>query len=142
MLSKIIIKKKLLRHRYGLLGPSGCGKTTILRAICSRIKMEDGEVRCLGHSPGSYDSGIPGKIIGYMPQVLVYFKIINNFLFFLTLLFLQEIALYNEFTIDETLTYFGYLHNMHSVHLARRKEFLFSFLDLGEARKRLVKVLR
>lgn len=105
---------------YGLLGPSGCGKTTILRAICSRVKMDDGEIRCFGHEPGSKESGIPGKIIGYMPQ---------------------EIALYNEFTIDETLTYFGYLHNMSPAHLANRKEFLFSFLNLEEAKKRLVSVL-
>ena len=31
--------------------------------------MDEGEVRCFGRKPGSCASGIPGKIIGYMPQV-------------------------------------------------------------------------
>jgi len=71
-------------------------------------------------------------------KILYFVK--NNFILY-EIIF-QDIALYNEFTIDETLTYFGYLQNMHPHHLARRKEFLFTFLDLGEARTRLVKILR
>ena len=66
----------------------------------------------------------------------------NVFYIYLNYNIFKEIALYNEFTIDETLTYFGYLHNMNSTHLANRKEFLFSFLNLEEAKKRLVSVLR
>jgi hypothetical protein len=33
--------------------------------------MDEGEIRCFGHVPGSKESGIPGKIIGYMPQVII-----------------------------------------------------------------------
>ncbi len=51
------------------MGPSGCGKTTILRAICARIEMDDGQLRVFDNVPGNHDSGIPGPVIGYMPQV-------------------------------------------------------------------------
>ena len=71
-----------MTHRYGLLGPSGCGKTTILRAICSRVKMDEGEVRCFGHVPGSQESGIPGRKIGYMPQVSQFYYINQKTLYF------------------------------------------------------------
>ena len=49
----------------------GCGKTTILRALCDRIKFDEGKMRCFGHEPGTIESGIPGPIIGYMPQVCI-----------------------------------------------------------------------
>ena len=74
----------------------------------------------LGHEPGTKASGIPGPIIGYMPQ---------------------EIALYNDFNIDETLDYFGYLHNLNEDLLRKQKEFLLAFLDLAAHRKTLVKNL-
>jgi ABC-type multidrug transport system ATPase subunit len=53
----------------------------------------------------------------------------------------QEIALYNEFNIDETLNYFGYFHNMDKDRLNKQKEFLLSFLDLTAHRETLVKNL-
>ena len=47
-------------------------------------------------------------------------------------------ALYREFTIRETLAYFGRLYNMSPGRVAERTEFLMSFLDLPAARKRLI----
>lgn len=55
--------------RYGLLGPSGCGKTTILRAICGRVELDKGSITVFDSEPGSKESGIPGPVVGYMPQV-------------------------------------------------------------------------
>jgi ABC-type multidrug transport system ATPase subunit len=54
---------------YGLLGPSGCGKTSILRAVIARMRFDSGLVRVLGKEPGLFESGIPGPLVGYMPQV-------------------------------------------------------------------------
>ncbi|KAH6922148.1 hypothetical protein HPB50_009897 [Hyalomma asiaticum] len=68
---------------YGLLGPSGCGKTTLLRCIVGRLKPRQGSVHVFGHKPGQPDSYIPGPGVGYMPQ---------------------ELTLYPEFSIMETLT--------------------------------------
>jgi ABC-type multidrug transport system ATPase subunit len=102
------------------LGPSGCGKTTVLRTIVSKVRLDDGDVLVFNKEPGSAKSGIPGPVVGYMPQ---------------------EIALYNEFTIEETLNFFGYLHSMKKDDLERQKDFLFNFLDLPKFKNSMVKNL-
>ncbi|KAK8778328.1 hypothetical protein V5799_020336 [Amblyomma americanum] len=104
---------------YGLLGPSGCGKTTLLRCIVGRLKPRHGSVRVFGHKPGQPESYIPGPGVGYMPQ---------------------ELTLYPEFSILETLTYFGRLFRIESRVLQERTAFLIRFLGLPE-KSRLVKNL-
>lgn len=94
---------------YGLLGPSGCGKTTLLGCLVNRLHLDKGEVFLFGFSPGTSESAVPGHRVGYMPQ---------------------ELALYQEFTILETLHYFGRIHQMNSGHITRRTGFLITFLDL------------
>ena len=76
---------------YGLLGPSGCGKTTLLKVILGRLIPEKGEIKVLGSLPGEKDSLIPGSAVGYSPQ---------------------EIALYADLSIAETLRFHGRLHGM------------------------------
>ena len=67
-------------------GPSGCGKTTLLQCIVGKRLIDNGSILVFGGPPGSRESGVPGPRVGYMPQ---------------------ELALYGEFTIRETLQYFG-----------------------------------
>lgn len=104
---------------YGLLGPSGCGKTTLLRCIVGRLKPRQGSVHVFGCKPGQAGSYIPGPGVGYMPQ---------------------ELTLYPEFSILETLTYFGRLFRIDSQVLRERTAFLIRFLGLPE-KSRLVKNL-
>lgn len=44
----------------------------------------------------------------------------------------QELALYNEFTICDTLTFFGRIHGLTSKETQARMDFLIDFLDLPQ----------
>ncbi|XP_032592971.1 ABC transporter G family member 20 [Drosophila grimshawi] len=99
---------------YGLLGASGCGKTTLLSCIVGRRRLNSGEIWVLGGRPGSPGSGVPGPRIGYMPQ---------------------EIALYGEFTMRETLMYFGLISAMPRSDIEDRTEFLLKLLNLPHGSK-------
>lgn len=109
-----------LYHRYGLLGPSGCGKTSLLRCILNQLKPGSGSVSIFGSKPGSKGSSVPGPGVGYMPQ---------------------EIALIPEFTILETVQFFGHLNGMSRESLNERSRFLLRFLDLPDGQQ-LIRELR
>lgn len=53
----------------------------------------------------------------------------------------QEIALYGEFSIKETMMYFGWIFGMETPEINDRLQFLLNFLDLP-SQNRLVKNLR
>ncbi|XP_023271519.1 ABC transporter G family member 20-like [Seriola lalandi dorsalis] len=107
-------------HIYGLLGPSGCGKTTLLKCIVGTLKISRGRITVLGKPPAFPGHDVPGKMVGYMPQ---------------------ELALYNEFTISDTLTFFGRIHGLTSKETQARMDFLVDFLDLPQ-KQSLVRNLR
>ncbi|PIK48583.1 putative ABC transporter G family member 23-like isoform X2, partial [Apostichopus japonicus] len=94
---------------YGLLGPSGCGKTTLLRCCLGRLNFNSGVVLTLGRPPNTAGHGVPGAMVGYMPQ---------------------ETALYDQFTISETLNYFGTIFRLRGQALEDRKTFLIDLLRL------------
>lgn len=101
---------------YALLGPSGCGKTTLCNCITGRNKPTSGAVRVFNKIPGTPHSNIPGPIIGYMPQ---------------------EISLFPDFTIEETLLFFSNLYRLDKRRAKDRMEFLVDFLELPD-KKRMV----
>ncbi|KZS17644.1 ABC protein, subfamily ABCH [Daphnia magna] len=94
---------------YGLLGASGCGKTTLLSCLVGRRSLNSGEIVVLGQEPGTPGSGVPGPRVGYMPQ---------------------ELALYSDFSITETLRYFGRIYNLRMAFVDSQLEFLSKLLDL------------
>ena len=71
--------------------------------------MNSGDIFVLGHEPGSPESGIPGPRVGYMPQ---------------------ELALFDYFSIKETLHYFGRIYNLQTDFVDSQLEFLSKLLDL------------
>jgi ABC-type multidrug transport system ATPase subunit len=56
-----------------------------------KLHVDSGSVLVFGEPPGSRTTGVPGPRVGYMPQ---------------------ELALFGEFNIDETLTYFRRIFGM------------------------------
>lgn len=101
---------------FGLLGPSGCGKTSLIRCILNCLKPNSGSIRVFGKKPGSKESNIPGMDVGYMPQ---------------------DITLFDDLSIRETLEYFATLYQMPAFMTTKRIDFLIEFLDLPESSRRV-----
>ncbi|ODM92535.1 ABC transporter G family member 23 [Orchesella cincta] len=101
---------------YALLGSSGCGKTTLLSCILGIRKLNKGSVWLYGERPGTSGIEIPGRNVGYMPQ---------------------ETSLYNEFTIWETLRYFGTFSGMTEEQVETEAHFFESLLDLPPQMRRI-----
>jgi ABC-type multidrug transport system ATPase subunit len=76
--------------------------------------VQSGTVKVFGVEPGKVGTTILGPRIGYMPQ---------------------EIALFPDFTIDETLFFFARLYGMKEKVIRERIRFLLSFLELPDKRR-------
>lgn len=96
---------------YGLLGPSGCGKTTLLKVILGFLEPSEGQVEV--------GAEVPGSGVGYAPQ---------------------EIALYPDLSIAETLRFHGRLHGMTLDRIHERQDWLINFLDLPETSRQVGKL--
>ncbi|KAK5638892.1 hypothetical protein RI129_013187 [Pyrocoelia pectoralis] len=90
---------------YGLLGSSGCGKTTLINCIVGLQKVDSGTVTVLEESPAV------NKEMAFMPQ---------------------EIALYKEFSIRETMKYFGWIGGLDTTEIGQKLEFLAKLLAIGD----------
>ena len=101
-----IVSYKMIQY---VIGPSGCGKTTLLKCIVGKLKLNSGSIRVFGEQPGTKGCGVPGSRVGYMPQ---------------------ELALFGEFNIAETLRYFSRIYGMTYDKYKERITFLMKFLDL------------
>ncbi|WP_246136327.1 ABC transporter ATP-binding protein [Leekyejoonella antrihumi] len=55
----------------GLMGPSGAGKTTLMRAIVGAQRVKGGELRVLGHRPGTAELR---HRVGYVTQGLSVYR--------------------------------------------------------------------
>lgn len=82
--------------------------------ILGRILPDLGSIRVFGIEPHSCHSDIPGPGVGYMPQ---------------------EIALFDEFTIEEMLTYFGKIFRMESQEIEKNVKELIDLFNLPEKRR-------
>lgn len=89
----------------------------MLKCIVGKLTVETGSVRVFGEPPGTPASGVPGPRVGYMPQ---------------------ELAIFLEFNIEETLTYFRRIFGMTRKQYEDRLQFLMKFLDLPSKTRSLI----
>lgn len=104
---------------FGLLGPNGSGKTTAINCMLSLLKYDKGDIRLFGEpmSPDNYKSK---QKIGVV---------------------LQNVAVYNELTVEENIDYFC---GLYVGEKRRRKELVneaIEFAGLSDYRKFLPRKL-
>jgi sodium transport system ATP-binding protein len=101
---------------FGLLGPNGAGKTTTLRCISTLIRPTEGSVEVMGMDNQKKSSDVRSKIA------------------FLT----NELKLDEHFTANDTIQYFGELHNMPISLIKERREGLFKHFGIDEFASRKI----
>ncbi len=102
-------------EQMALLGPNGAGKTTLVRAICRRLRIDNGTIEIFGRSLS--DPAALSKL-GLVPQ---------------------ELAIYGDLTARENLSAFGRLHGLRGNPLKRRIEWALEWIGLEDRKSDLTK---
>ncbi len=100
---------------FGLIGPDGAGKTTLMRAICTLLLPDDGQIQVRGMNTREAIADIRA-ILGYMPQ---------------------RFSLYQDLSVEQNLRFFADLFNVPADERASRMKRLYQFSRLGNFNKRL-----
>lgn len=101
---------------FSLLGPNGAGKTTTIGMISGLIAPSSGDATIGGYSITKQPIEAK-RLIGVIPQ---------------------EIALYQELSPSQNLTFFGRMYGLSGTELSKRVEEVLEFVDLRErARDRI-----
>ena len=104
---------------YALLGPNGAGKTTTLRMISTIFKPTRGSIEVCGYDAVK-DPEEVRRNIGFLTG---------------------STGLYERLTPNELVDYFGKLFQVDKANLKRKKDELFTLLDVHEfANKRIAKL--
>jgi ABC-2 type transport system ATP-binding protein len=102
---------------FGLLGPNGSGKSTTLAAIVGALAPLSGEVMVAGRrhqdDPLAYR-----RAIGLVPQ---------------------ELALYEELSAEQNVSFFGRLYGLTGRRLRERVAEVLEFVRLADQRRRLAR---
>ena len=83
---------------FSLLGPNGAGKTTTISMLSCLLRPDSGDARVMGHSIRSDGMGVK-SVLGVVPQ---------------------EIALYEDLTARENLTFWGKMYGLRGSVLKSR----------------------
>ena len=97
----------------GLLGPNGAGKTTLINSIIGITEVQSGEINIFGKSMKLASMEIK-KNIGVVPQ---------------------NVAILNEFTAIENVTYFARLYGLKGKELKQSVQQALEFTNLWDRRK-------
>ncbi len=100
----------------GLLGPNGAGKTTLVRLLLGLLKPTSGTLKVLGEDVAGNNKALRRRI-GYVPEGEAMFPDLNGV---------------------EAVAYAGRLMGMRKADALQRAHQVLDYVELGEARYRLV----
>ena len=102
---------------YGFLGPNGAGKSTTIKMLTGILVPSSGEISLLGKNPWDRDDAIEIKRrTGVIPE---------------------DLALFDNLTAREYLTFVGRMYSMDVSTIRERAEELLSLLELEGVEKKL-----
>jgi ABC-2 type transport system ATP-binding protein len=95
---------------FSLLGPNGAGKTTTISMLSCLLRPDGGDARIMGHSIGTDGMGVKA-VLGVVPQ---------------------EIALYEDLTARENLTFWGKMYGLRGAALKSRVNEVLEVIGLSD----------
>src|SRR5512147_2412207 len=95
---------------FSLLGPNGAGKTTTISMLSCLLRPDRGDATVMGHSIGADGMGVK-SVLGVVPQ---------------------EIALYEDLTARENLTFWGKMYGLRGSALKSRVNEVLDVIGLRE----------
>ena len=102
---------------YGFLGPNGAGKSTTIKMLTGLLAPSSGRISVLGHDPLDHRQALLMKSrIGVVPE---------------------DLALFDNLTAREYLTFVGRMHSMARSLLSNRIDELLPLLDLEKDESKL-----
>lgn len=102
---------------FSLLGPNGAGKTTTLSMLSCLLHPDRGEASILGHSLRQDPMGVK-SVLGVVPQ---------------------EIALYEDLSARENLTFWAKMYGLHGTALKQRVDEVLEVIGLTDRAKDFIK---
>jgi ABC-2 type transport system ATP-binding protein len=101
---------------FSLLGPNGAGKTTTISMLSCLLRPDAGDARVMGHSIRTEAMGVK-SVLGVVPQ---------------------EIALYEDLSARENLTFWGKMYGLRGSALKARVEEVLEIIGLTDRAKERV----
>ncbi|MBI5294362.1 MAG: ATP-binding cassette domain-containing protein [Chloroflexi bacterium] len=95
---------------FSLLGPNGAGKTTTISMLSCLLRPDQGDARIMGHSIRSDGTGVKSAL-GVVPQ---------------------DIALYEDLTARENLSFWGKMYGLRGAALKKRVDEVLDVIGLRE----------
>ena len=99
---------------FSLLGPNGAGKTTTISMLSCLLRPDEGDARVMGHSIRGDQMGVK-SVLGVVPQ---------------------EIALYEDLSARENLTFWGKMYGLRGSALKARVEEVLDVIGLRDRARR------
>ena len=98
---------------FSLLGPNGAGKTTTISMLSTLLRPDEGDALVMGHSLRNDPMGVK-SVLGVVPQ---------------------DIALYEDLSARENLTFWGKMYGLRGAGLQKRVDEVLEIIGLTDRQK-------